>query len=201
VRANPRAAANRWRVERKVFAISKGGVQWFPRYAFDEAFDPHPALARIMAIFDGYSAYRLAAWFDSTNGHLEGRRPRELLHLIPDAVFAAAREHALGPVHGCAPPASPATNDRHARTDASDYPRTRTWAQWLYQQQPRAQGLAWLSARYPESMTIMLFGDRIPSGAVRPAAPGATQPLRDDGVQALIMWLLDRLGCGVAPDR
>jgi hypothetical protein len=97
---NPHAAANRWRSERKVFAITKGGVQWFPRYAFDEALDPHPAVSSVMAILDGYSPYRLAAWFDSTNGHLAGRRPREVLHSNPDAVVVAAREHARGPVHG-----------------------------------------------------------------------------------------------------
>jgi hypothetical protein len=97
---NPHAAANRWRTERKVFAVSKGGVQWFPRYAFDEALDPHPAVARVMAVLDGWSPYRLATWFESTNGHLGGRRPRDVVQAEPDAVVAAAREHVRGPVHG-----------------------------------------------------------------------------------------------------
>jgi hypothetical protein len=86
-------------------------------------------------------------------------------------------------------------------TDAVDYPRTRTWAHWLHQTLPRAQGLVWLSARYPESMAVMLFGDRIPASAVRTAAPGDTRALRDPDVLAQILWLLDRLGCGVSPDR
>jgi hypothetical protein len=86
-------------------------------------------------------------------------------------------------------------------TDAVDHARTRAWAQWLYRNVPRAQGLAWLSARYPESTAILLFGDRVPAAAVRPTAPPVTRALRDDEVLSQILWLLDRLGCGVAPDR
>jgi hypothetical protein len=97
---NPHGTANRWRSERKVFALSKNGIQWFPRYAFDESLDPRPVIARVIEIFDGYSAFRVAAWFDSANGHLGGRRPRDVLQGDPDAVINAAREHIRGPVHG-----------------------------------------------------------------------------------------------------
>jgi hypothetical protein len=97
---NPHGAVHRWRTEAKVFGVSKGGLQWFPRYAFDESLDPRPAVAQVMAALPGLSPFRLAAWFESTNGHLHGRRPRDLLATDPAAVVAAAREHARGPVHG-----------------------------------------------------------------------------------------------------
>jgi hypothetical protein len=86
-------------------------------------------------------------------------------------------------------------------SDAVDYPRTRAWAQWLHDSVPKAQGLTWLSARNPEARSIMLFGDRVKQNALRAHQPSESRPLRDPQVQEVLLWLLDRLGCGVAPDR
>lgn len=97
---NPHGTANRWRTEAKIFALTKGGALYHPRYAFDELLDPHPAVAKVLAVLAGYSPYRLASWFESTNGHLGGARPRERLSPDPAAVVAAAAEHARGAVHG-----------------------------------------------------------------------------------------------------
>jgi hypothetical protein len=57
-------------------------------------------VAQVMQVLTGYSPYRLASWFESTQGALGGRRPRELLDSDPAAVLAAARRHADGPLHG-----------------------------------------------------------------------------------------------------
>lgn len=97
---NPHGTANRWRAEGKVFALTKGGVLYYPRYAFDEVLDPQPVVAEVLAVLAGCSPYRLAAWFESTNSHLGGARPREHLARHAAAVLAAARDHAVGPVHG-----------------------------------------------------------------------------------------------------
>ena len=86
-------------------------------------------------------------------------------------------------------------------TDAGDCPRTRAWARWLHDSMPKAQGLTWLSARNPEARSIMLFGDRVKPSALRAHQPSDSRPLRDPQVQEVLLWLLDRLGCGVAPDR
>lgn len=83
-------------------------------------------------------------------------------------------------------------------TDADDYPRTRRWATWLRGSTP-AQGLVWMSVRQPEHKALVLFGDRIDARAVR-AVAGSTVPLADPVVKAELLVLLDRLGCGVAPD-
>ncbi len=85
-------------------------------------------------------------------------------------------------------------------TDADDYPRTRRWAEWLRGVTPAAQGLLWLSARQPESRAVMLFGDRIRRGAVKAGAV-RLRPLSDARVLAVLLGLLQRMGCGVAPDR
>jgi hypothetical protein len=97
---NPHGAVSRWRSEGRLFALPKGGMLYYPRYGFDEVLEPRPALARVIALLHGYSAFRLASWFESNNGYLGGRRPREVLAPDPDAVIAAAKAHAAGPVHG-----------------------------------------------------------------------------------------------------
>jgi len=101
---NPHGTANRWRSEGKVFALTKGGTLYYPRYAFDETLDPRRVVADVMAVLGagagGTSPYRLASWFESTCSPLDGRRPREVLATDPAAVLAAAHAHAAGPVHG-----------------------------------------------------------------------------------------------------
>ena len=97
---NPHGTANRWRAEGKIFALTKTGVLYHPRYAFDELLDPHPVVAEVLALLAGYSPYRLAAWFESSNGYLGGARPRERLLADADGVVAAAARHAGGPLHG-----------------------------------------------------------------------------------------------------
>lgn len=85
--------ANRWKGDSRVFAISRGGKDYFPRYVFDEAFEPVPAVRRIVQLFGGRSGWALAAWFESPSSFLGGRRPRELLHADPERVIAAAEFH------------------------------------------------------------------------------------------------------------
>ena len=97
---NPHGTANRWRAEGKVFALTKGGILYYPRYAFDEVLDPHAAVAAVLSLLAGYSSYRVASWFESTNSHLGGARPRNGLAGKPQAVIAAARDHIVAPAHG-----------------------------------------------------------------------------------------------------
>ena len=97
---NPHAAANRWRADGRIFAITKGGVLYYPRYALDEAFEPLPVVAQVLRVLSSFSPYRLAGWFESTNSVLGGRRPREILATQPAAVMGAASDQVLGAVHG-----------------------------------------------------------------------------------------------------
>jgi hypothetical protein len=79
-------------------------------------------------------------------------------------------------------------------TEKPDYPRTRQWALHIWQQLPAAQGLYWMSVRDNTCPVVMLFGDRLPAGAVRDAAN--TQPIA--AFENQVMQLLDELGCGLA---
>jgi len=98
--ANPHAAASRWQQAGKVFAIERAGQRLYPSYVFDELGQPLPAVQEILRVLDGYTPFRIAAWFESTSSMLDGQRPRELLATHPAAVIVAAREHVTGPVHG-----------------------------------------------------------------------------------------------------
>lgn len=97
---NPHGTANRWRAEGRVFALTKAGVLYHPRYAFDELWDPHPVLAEVLATLVGYSPYRMASWFESSNGHLRGARPRERLLADAPGVLAAAARQVRPAEHG-----------------------------------------------------------------------------------------------------
>jgi hypothetical protein len=59
-------------------------------------------------------------------------------------------------------------------TEAHEYPYTRDWAHWIRRHtEPWAQGLVWSSKREPGDRTVVLFGDRCPSEALRADAPDA----------------------------
>lgn len=79
-------------------------------------------------------------------------------------------------------------------TNKPDYPRTRKWAVHIWQSVPTAKGLLWMSRRENECAVIMLFGDRIPAGAV--SVTDTPKPIAEFENVALAM--LDRLGCGIA---
>jgi hypothetical protein len=97
---NLHAVTSRWKKEGKVFSIERAGQNLYPRYIFDDLGNPIPQVAEILKIFQGYTPFRIASWFESTNSMLHGKRPREVLATHPSAVVEAARDHAVGAVHG-----------------------------------------------------------------------------------------------------
>ncbi len=97
---NPHSVVSRWRTASRIFGVEKAGKTLFARYQFDELWEPRPAVGEVLAVFKDYSPLRIASWFESTNSMLDAKRPRSLLARIPQKVIAAARDHALGPVHG-----------------------------------------------------------------------------------------------------
>ena len=97
--SNFSAPANRWKNERKLFAIEYDGQDRFPRYALDENYRPLPAVKAVLAILGEISSWRIAAWFESTNAWLDNRRPRDVLAREPAKVIEAANEY-LSNAHG-----------------------------------------------------------------------------------------------------
>lgn len=100
VRSNSHARANRLLTEGKIFAIEYGGKKRYPRYAFDALGRPYPAVRDVLQAFGVASPLQVASWFESASVALDGRRPREVLDVDPEAVIQAASEHIAGPAHG-----------------------------------------------------------------------------------------------------
>ncbi len=99
-KSNLAAPANRWKQERKVFALPYQGQDRFPRYALDEAYRPLPVVEPVLKALGAISAWRMAAWFESTNAWLVNRRPRECVAVEPEAVLEAARRYRDSGTHG-----------------------------------------------------------------------------------------------------
>jgi hypothetical protein len=97
---NPHAAVSRWQSAGRIFGIDHRGRKIYPSYVFDASGKPLPEVKEILSILSGYSPFRIASWFESTNSFLGGKRPREVIASDPQTVVAAARDHRTGPVHG-----------------------------------------------------------------------------------------------------
>jgi hypothetical protein len=80
---NPVATVNRWKKERKIFAVTRDGRDYFARYALGPDFRPLPAVAAVLKVLPWQGGDRLAAWFESTSSFFGGKRPREVLASDP----------------------------------------------------------------------------------------------------------------------
>jgi RES domain len=63
------------------------------------------------------------------------------------------------------------------------YPRTRSWAQAIYNQEPAAHGLSWTSRRHDREQAVVLFGSRLNSAKLEIAGPPV--PLIEDSIAIL----------------
>lgn len=99
---NPSAQPNKWKRQRRIFAIRYQGADHYPIYALDpeSGYRPVKALAEVMRVFgDRMSGWGLAFWFSSMNGFLDNARPQDVLAKKPERVIAAARNEMRGIAH------------------------------------------------------------------------------------------------------
>lgn len=83
-------------------------------------------------------------------------------------------------------------------TEKDQYPATRRWAEAIHHQCPQAQGLSWVSRQDDAARAVVLFGDRIPDGALQPE--GRSRSLLDDGdAYDAVLDLADRIGVSIVP--
>lgn len=78
-------------------------------------------------------------------------------------------------------------------TEKDQYPATRLWAQAIHAQHPDIQGLSWISRQDDEARAIMLFGDRVPAGALEQVGASAGL-LADDKTYGRLLDLAERIG-------
>ncbi|MFP3848004.1 hypothetical protein [Pseudomonas sp. W5-01] len=89
--------------EGQIFSINYEGVDYFPTYAFDASggYQVVPALKAVIEILaTRKDAWGMAFWFGSSNSHLGGRQPKELIRTDLGTVLDAASDEVCGILHG-----------------------------------------------------------------------------------------------------
>lgn len=100
--SNPSAQPNKWKRQRRIFAIHHNGIDYFPGYGLDPetGYRPRKSLKPILDAFgDEKDGWGLAYWFFAVNGFLGGRKPQDVLATEPERVLAAARDEMAAVVH------------------------------------------------------------------------------------------------------
>ena len=83
-------------------------------------------------------------------------------------------------------------------TEKDQYPATRQWGARLHAKHPRVQGLSWISRQDDSARAVVLFGDRIADGTLRPDSE--SRSLMDDvGAYDALLDLAGRLGVLIVP--
>jgi len=61
--------ASDWKRRGRIFSVSHGGREYFPRYEFDEAFQPLPVIRDVLKAFGEVAdTWKIAAWFSFPSG-------------------------------------------------------------------------------------------------------------------------------------
>lgn len=85
-------------------------------------------------------------------------------------------------------------------TEKDQYPATRKWAEAFHRQCPDAQGLSWVSRQDDSARAVVLFGDRLPQGALEPQ--GESRNLGDDGnAYDTVLDLAERIGVHIVSGK
>jgi RES domain len=77
-------------------------------------------------------------------------------------------------------------------SESDQYPRTRAWAKALHACDARVDGLIWVSRQHDGTRSVVLFGDRVPSSALRTI--GNSLPLKDGPGYDAVLNAADRAG-------
>ncbi|WP_040065064.1 RES domain-containing protein [Pseudomonas batumici] len=83
-------------------------------------------------------------------------------------------------------------------TEKDQYPATRQWAVAIHEQCPDIQGVSWVSRQDDSARAVMLFGDRIPDGALRQQGTSRSL-LQDEDTYAEVLALAERIGVDIVP--
>lgn len=85
-------------------------------------------------------------------------------------------------------------------TEKDQYPATRKWAEAIHRQCPQAQGLSWVSRQDDSARAVVLFGDRVPDGVLRPEGDSRSL-LGDADAYDAVLDLADRIGLNIVPGK
>ncbi|WP_336151299.1 hypothetical protein [Acinetobacter ursingii] len=92
-----------WEKDQKIFSIYLDNIEYYPVYAFDtcRGYQPLEAINEIIKVFgEKYRGLMLTLWFNSANGYLGGKCPKDMIIENPDLVIYAAKIQVKGIQHG-----------------------------------------------------------------------------------------------------
>lgn len=101
--SNPSSQPSKWKREKRIFAITHNGTDYFPMYGLDEmrGYRPLSQLKDVIMVLESSKdSWQMAYWFMSNNSWLASKRPQDLLRSDPDRVIEAAREELSEISHG-----------------------------------------------------------------------------------------------------
>lgn len=98
--SNPSMTIGRWLRSGSMFALEFKGTRVIPAYALDQLGEPIALLKPVLSLMKGRTSFLIAAWLESPNTHLNGKRPRELLATRGLDVVRAAEMHVAEDFHG-----------------------------------------------------------------------------------------------------
>jgi hypothetical protein len=99
-KSNPSMTIGRWLQSGSLFALESRGARVIPAYALDQLGEPIALLKPVLSLMKGRTSFLIAAWFESPNSYLDGKRPRELLATRGLDVVRAAELHVAEDFHG-----------------------------------------------------------------------------------------------------
>jgi hypothetical protein len=75
--ANKSLPASDWKRRGRIFSVSFGGKEYFPRYEFDAAYQPLPLIRELLAAFGAVAdTWKIASWFHYPNGWIAQPGPK-----------------------------------------------------------------------------------------------------------------------------
>jgi hypothetical protein len=98
--SNRSLPASDWKRRGRIFSVTFGGKEYFPRYEFDAVYQPLPLMKEVLAAFGTVAdTWKIAAWFHYPNGRIiepgpEGIRavaPKDALDRRDDLMKALAK--------------------------------------------------------------------------------------------------------------
>jgi hypothetical protein len=82
--SNRSLPASDWKRRGRIFSVTFGGKEYFPRYEFDEAYQPLPLMKGVLAAFGTVAdTWKIAAWFHYPNGRIVESGPEGVQAIAP----------------------------------------------------------------------------------------------------------------------
>ncbi|MFY9819905.1 MAG: RES family NAD+ phosphorylase [Thermoanaerobaculia bacterium] len=120
------------------------------------------------------------------------RIPKSVLDPLVLSALSPSRNLKLAQLFGFGLRRLGVTRRELIEASKKQYPRTTAWARSLHHCDEKIDGLVWISRQHDGVRSIVLFGDRVPSSALR--SVGISLPLHNGPGYDLVRSAADRAG-------